>query len=273
VRVFLALSASILVGVLSAGSAAASERAFVYTQESRVLSPGASELEPWTTFRLGRERYFSRLDARLELEHGLLPGLQAALYWNFFTQSQDVVQDPLTGEIERVSQSEFSSASFELKYQLSDPSADLLGSALYLESTLGPRETEIEGKLIADLYVGKLLLAANLGAEYELEPIRSEEGTELETALTLEPALGAALLLPHGFSLGLELRAPLGLTGEEKSSTLFGGPVVGWVDRGMWATLGVQPQLVALSGSSPDSHLDLHHHERIEVRLIAGWML
>jgi len=272
-RRYLPLACLLSATALGAGPAAASERAFVYTQESRVLAPGDSELEPWTTFRLGRERYFSRLDARLELEHGLLPGLQAALYWNFSTQSQDVVQDPLTGEIERVSESEFSGASFELKYQLSDPSADLLGSALYLESTLGPRETEIEGKLIADLYVGKLLLAANLGAEYELEPIRNEEGTELETALTLEPALGAAFLLPHGFSLGLELRAPLGLTGEEKSSTLFGGPVVGWVDRGFWASLGVQPQLVAFSESSPDSHLDLSNHERLQVRLIAGWQL
>jgi hypothetical protein len=267
------LSGVVVAGLLHTGRSVATERAFVYTQESRVLSPGASEVEPWTTFRLGRERYFSRLDARLELEHGLLPGLQAALYWNFFTQSQDVVQDPLTGEIERVSQSDFSSASLELKYQLSDPRADLLGSALYLESTLGPRETELEGKLIADLYVGKLLLAANLGAEYELEPIRNEEGTELEAALTLEPALGAAFLLPRGFSLGLELRAPLGLTGDEKSSTLFGGPVVGWVDRGFWASLGVQPQLVALSESSPHSPLDLSHHERLQVRLIAGWML
>jgi hypothetical protein len=259
--------------VLWAGSAAASERAFVYTQESRVLSPGDSELEPWTTFRAGRERYFSRLDARLELEHGLAQGLQFALYWNFSTLSQDVVQDAFTGEIERVSESEFAGASFELKYQLSDPSADLLGSALYLESTIGPSETELEGKLIADLYLGKLLLAANLSAEYELEPTRNDEGTELETALSLEPTLAAAYLLPRGFSLGLELRAPLGLTGDAKSSTLFGGPVLGWVDRGYWATLGVQPQLLALSGHSPDSRLDLTHHERIEVRLIAGFML
>ncbi|HKY38273.1 MAG TPA: hypothetical protein VJN18_20160 [Polyangiaceae bacterium] len=272
-RVFFAFSAPILAGVLSASSAAAVERAFVYTEESWVLSPEASQLAPWTTFRLGRQRYFSRMDARLELEHGLLPRLQAALYWNFSTQSQDVVQDPLTGEIERVSESEFSGASFELKFQLSDPSTDLLGTALYLESTLGPRETEIEGKLIADLHLGKLLLAANLAAEYELTPIRNDEGTELETALALESALGAAFLLPRGFSLGLELRAPLGLTGDEKSSTLFGGPVVGWVDRGFWASLGVQPQLVALSGSSPDGHLDLTRHERLEVRLIAGWLL
>jgi hypothetical protein len=144
---------------------------------------------------------------------------------------------------------------------------------LYLETTVGPTETELEGKLIADLTLGKVLLAANLSAEYEIEPIRNEEGTELETAFVLEPTMALAYLLPRGFSLGLELRAPLGLTGEHQSSTLFGGPVLGWVDRRFWATLGVQPQLVALSGQSPDSDLDLEHHERVEVRLIAGWML
>src|SRR3954451_19137821 len=90
--------------------ASASIRSFVYTQESRVLAPGESELEPWTTFRVGRSRFYSALDGRLELEHGLLPGLQLALYWNFTTQTQDVVQ-PLSQELARVTNSEFASAS------------------------------------------------------------------------------------------------------------------------------------------------------------------
>ncbi|MES1182742.1 MAG: hypothetical protein ABUL60_02950, partial [Myxococcales bacterium] len=120
--------------VLFSQSAVASNRSFVYAQESRVLAPGESELEPWTTFRVGRSRYYSALDGRLELEHGLAPGLQLALYWNFSTEARDVVQDSLTRELARVSESEFASASAELKYQLSDPTADALGSALYLET-------------------------------------------------------------------------------------------------------------------------------------------
>jgi hypothetical protein len=272
-RVSFALSALSLAGALKAGTAAAVERAFVYTRESRVLSPGDSELEPWTTFRAGRERYFSRFDARLGLQRGMLEGLQAALYWNFSSQSQDVVRDPLSGEIERLSESELAGATLDVEYQLSDPSADLLGSALCLLSTLGPRKTELEGKLIADLYLGRLRLVANLSALYALEPVRNDEGTELETTLSLEPALAAAFVLPRGFSLGLELRAPLGLTGEQKSAPVFGGPVLGWVDRGFWIALGVQPQLGALSGNSPGRHLELEQHERVEVRLIAGWKL
>jgi hypothetical protein len=255
------------------GNAHASDRSFVYTQESRVLAPGQSELEPWTTFRAGRSRYYSALDGRLELEHGLARGLQLALYWNFKSETQDVVLDPLTRELSRISSSEFSSASAELKYQLSDPTADLLGSALYLEATLGPRESELEAKLIFDRKLGKWLLAANLVGELELEPIRDAEGSELEAALVLTPTLAAAYSVAHNASVGVELRAPLGVAGEAESAALFGGPVVRWSGQGVWLALGAQPQLAAFSGKSAGSRLDLNHHERLEVRLLAGFAL
>jgi hypothetical protein len=268
------LACVLAAAVCAARPAGASVRSFVYTQESRVLSPGESELEPWTTFRAGRSRYYSALDGRLELEHGLLSHLQLALYWNFSTQTQDVVQDALTRELTRVSESEFASASAELKYQLSDPTADVLGSALYFETTLGPRESELEAKLIVDRSVGKWLLAANAVAELELEPVRNADGSELETALVLEPTLAAAYMLPYGgASIGLELRAPIGVAGEAESATLFGGPVVRWADQGFWAALGIEPQLAAFSEHSPGSRLDLSTRERLEVRLLAGFML
>ena len=270
---FAFLLAPLALSAVVAVPAAATNRSFVYTQESRVLAPGESELEPWTTFRAGRSRYYSAIDGRLELEHGLAPGLQLALYWNFSTRTQDVVQDSLTRELARVTDSEFASASAELKYQLSDPTADALGSALYLETTLGPRESELEGKLIVDRVIGKWLLAANLNAELELEPTRDVDGSELETGFVLEPTLAAAYMLPRGVSVGIELRAPLGLAGEAESRTLFGGPVARFSDRSFWATLGVQPQLVAFSGHSDHSRLDLSHHERLEVRLLAGFLL
>ena len=263
----LALSALVAVP-----AAATTTRAFVYTQESRVLAPGESQLQPWTTFRVGRSRYYSAIDGRLKLEHGLAAGLQLALYWSFATQTQDVVQDSLTRDLARVTDSEFASASAELKYQLSDPTADALGSALYLATTLGPRHSALEGKLIFDRSVGKWLLAANLSAELELEPTRDNDGSELETSFVLEPIVAAAYALPRGVSVGVELRAPLALAGE-RGRALFGGPVARFSNRGFWAALGVQPQLAAFSSRSAGSRLDLSHHERLEVRLVAGFRL
>ena len=124
-----------------------------------------------------------------------------------------------------------------------------------------------------DRALGKWLLAGNLTAEYELEPIRTDEGTELETALVLEPAFAAGYRVARGVSLGIELRAPLGLSGEHKSAPLFGGPVISWADARFWGSLGVQPQLVAFSGASSGSILNLDQHERVQVRLILGLVL
>jgi hypothetical protein len=239
----------------------------VYTQESRVEAVGESELEPWTTFRVGRERYYSALDARLALQHGLTEALQLSLFWNFSSYSQDVVS--ASGSIERVSGSELTSASCALKYQLSDAAADALGSALLLETTLGPRQTVLEGKLIADRALGRWRLAANLGLAYGLEPIRNDEGSELEVALALAP--GAAVAYGLGdVSLGVELHAPLGLSGDDQSAPLFAGPVVSWAEGELWVALGAQAQLVALTGASAGHNLALARHERVEVRLLVG---
>ena len=63
------------------------------------------------------------------------------------------------------------------------------------------------------------------------------------------------------------------MAGENESATLFGGPVVRWSDQGFWAALGIQPQLAAFSQHSAHSRLDLDHRERLELRLLAGFML
>ena len=271
---FAFLAASLVASAaLFSSTATAGERSFVYTHESHVLAPGESELRPWSTFRAGRSRYYSAIDGRLQLAHGVTPGLQLALYWNFSTETEDVVQDSLTRELQRVSSSEFASVSGELSYQLSDSAADVLGSALYLQTTLGPRQSAATAKVILDRRAGKWLLAANVGADLTFAPVRNPEGSELETALVLEPTLGAGYALPHGVSLGLELRAPLGVAGQADSSTLFGGPVARFAGHNCWAALGVQPQLLAFSGESQGSRLALNEHERLEVRLLAGFRL
>jgi hypothetical protein len=262
-----------LSGALVGSRAGAAPRSFVYTYESPVLDAGRSELAPWTTFRVGRGRYYSALDGRLGFSHGFGRGLQLALYWDLRTETRDVVEDSLTQALARVSDSEFASAAAELKYQLSDPSADALGSALYLQAALGPRQSALEARVIVDRSVGKWLLAGNAGAELKLAPTRGEQGSELETALVLQPAVAAAYLLSATTSLGIELRAPIGVSGSAESATLFGGPVLRWADQSAWAALGVEPQLLAFSGSSAGSRLDLNEHERLEVRLLAGFSL
>ena len=262
-----------LVALFGALPANATVRSFAYTHESPVLARGESELTPWTTYRVGRSRYYSALDGQLGLAHGVARGLQLGLHWGFSTETKDVVAETLSRELLRETRSELSHASASLKYQLTDPAADALGSALELQTTLGPRASELLARFIVDRSVGAWLLAANATAALGLEPLRGADGAMLRTALVVQPSAAAAYQLAYGTSFGLELRAPLGVAGAAESRTLFGGPVLRWADDRAWATLGVEPQLLAFSGKSDGSRLALGEHERLEVRLLAGFTL
>lgn len=262
-----------LAAALGSPAAQATPRAFSTVHESRVLAPGQSELGPWTAFQVGRSRYYSRIDGQLQLEHGVTRGLSLSLSWFFHTVAQDVVADSLTRQVSRVTSSELSGAAVEAKYQLTDPTADALGSALQLRALLGPSQSSLLARAIVDRSVGRWLLAGNASARLDLQPRRGAGGSELASAFVLEPSVAAAYQVTPAVSLGLELRAPLGLSGDRKSSTLFGGPVARLSDERWWATLGVQPQIAAFSGQSEDSRVDLSSHERLEVRLLAGLLL
>jgi len=251
---------AVLIVAASAAAAAASERHFTYTYESGVLRPGGREIEPWNTFRLGKSDFYSRLDTRLEVELGLTDRLQTALYLNFKAVAADT---PLG----RTSTTELQGISSEWKLKLSDPVADRVGVALYGELSAGPSEMELEGKLILDKRVGRLLGALNLVAEQEWE--FEEEGTERETVLEVDAA--ACWFLTPRLTAGLELRSrTVLLPGEEPTrSALFLGPTVSYAKEGWWVAASVLPQIRALAGAS-DGRLDLEEHERVEVRVLFG---
>lgn len=266
------LSSGLALGVLlGAGSAAASERSLAFTEQSRVYQPGQTALAPWTTLSVGRERYYSRLDARLEVERGLSPGTEGSLSWNFSSETRDVVADELTGELSRVSRSELSGVTLELKQKLTDPYTDALGSALQLRVVLGPAQSVLSADAIFDRELGRWAVASQVTFAYALEPLRGESGTELATSSQLSPRLGVSYRLSAVVRLGLELGGAVAL--ERASSALFGGPVLALEDRQFWLTFGVQPQLVAFSGQSDGSVLDLASRERVKLRLIAGFLL
>jgi hypothetical protein len=251
---------AVLVIAVTAAPAAASERHFTYTYESSVLRPGAREIEPWSTFRLGRSEFFSRFDSRIEAELGLTDRLQTSLYLDLKAQTADT---PLG----RSSSTELAGISSEWKLKLADPVADRAGVALYGELSAGPSEMEIEGKLILDKRVGRLLGALNLVAEHEWK--FDEPETERETAFEVDAA--ACWFLTPRLTAGLEIRSHTVVPpGEEPTrSALFLGPTVSYAKDGWWVAASVLPQVRALRGVS-DGHLDLEEHERVEVRVLFG---
>jgi hypothetical protein len=240
--------------------AAASERKFAYTYESGVLAPGELELEPWTTLRLGKADYYRRFDTRLELEGGLTDWLQTSLYLNLTANAGGPAG-------KRTSEFEFDGISSEWKLKLTDPVADEIGSALYLELTLNGFETEVEGKLILDKRIGGWIAGLNLVAE-QVWNTSTEGASSVQTETWLELDAGLARPLGHTWSVALEARL-VSLLGDGGSTVLFAGPTVSWAGPRFWATFAIQPQLGALSGST-NGGLDLVNHERAEVRLLVG---
>lgn len=249
--------------------ASATERRFAFTYESGVLLPGEAELEPWTTFRVGRDDYYSRIDKRLEFELGLTDRLQTALYWNFTTLAADE-EDAATGSVTRDYSFEFTTVASEWKYKLTDPVADALGSALYLEGALGPVEAALEAKLIVDKQVGRFLLAGNAVFEHEWE---FAEPGETEREIELELPLAAGYYVTPSFTAGVEVVPMAELSdGELETVMIYAGPTISAAYDSWWLTLAALPQVFSPKNEADDS-LDLEHGEHLRARLLLGFHL
>jgi len=251
----------LLAGLVAGTTATASERHFTYTYESGVLPPGGREIEPWITFRLGRDDFYSRLDTRLEAELGISDRLQTAIYLNLSARSFDTPSG-------RQSSTTLDGVSSEWKLKLADPVADPVGLAVYGELSGGPSEAEIEAKLILDKRHGRWLTALNVVFEHEWEFEQAGE-TLQESIVEIDAA--AAFFIRPGLTAGLELRSHTVLPPEAgpTRSALFLGPTVSYSREGWWVAVTVLPQLRALKGAS-QGRLDLEEHEKVEARVLFG---
>ena len=117
-------------------------RRFTYVYEATTAGLGSIELENWITWSTSplEERRFNAVDFRHELEFGVTEHLQAGLYladWSYR-------EDPGANE----HGFRYQTSAIELIYNLTNPTTDLLGLALYGEVRAGPEEVELESKVI-----------------------------------------------------------------------------------------------------------------------------
>jgi len=265
-RVSMRLSTLLVASSLLPVMGTAAERTFTYTHDSAVLAPGQHELELWTTWQGGRaDQEFRRLDSRLEIEIGVAPETQVAVYLNHRRTSVD-----------GVSESEFEGVSLELKRRLSDPTADGLGSAIYVEGSANGAEVEVELKAIADVRIGAWTAAFNLTGEVEAAEQEADAdagtGPGTTTEYEIKATVACARQLSQAWSLGVELesRNPISENGDLESSTLWAGPAVHLSSPSLWSTLTIMPQLTNLGGEADSGTRELADHSRLEVRLLLG---
>ena len=266
---FLFISAIVLAALLH-GSTLATERIFTYTYQSNVLAQGQKEIEIWNTLHWQREHFYRKFRHRVEYEVGLGGNVQTAFYLN--VQSVAAFEPGTPPSIDKELEVGFSN---EWKFKISDPLADAVGSAGYLEFSILPDELELEGKIILDKQIGNTTHALNLVAEPEWKQEVVGNGMETEFELGVEFDYGFSYQLNGNWNLGFELRNHSEYTKDNgwEHAALFGGPVVAYRTSGWWFTLTVLPQLYAFKNEpgNTHNHLELQAHERIETRLLFAY--
>ena len=246
----------------------AQDRIFSFTYQSGVLNKGQKELEVWTTMRTQRENYYRAFDHSLEFEVGLGSKLQTAFYLNYGS-SKGIVNN---NGIESVADETSYSFANEWKLKISDPVANKLGSALYLEYTLSNDESEIETKLIFDKKIGKLTQAFNASGEYAFKNELTQNNTLVEVKkeheINLELNYGIAYPLCKNLFLGMEVYSYSRYEGNAmKFSTLSAGLGLSYSISGFWMNLSCLPQIKDLTSSKQE----LTENEKLQTRLIFSY--
>jgi hypothetical protein len=258
----------------------AQDRIFNYVYQTNVLNKGQKEIEVWNTFSWGKVDFYREFSHRLEFEIGLNKRLQTAFYLNVSSESEYfigkklVLNGPTVNEINDTSiitSNEFSFSS-EWKYKLSDPVADVIGSGLYAEISVGTEEIEFEGKLLLDKKMNKFITALNLVAEYEIETELEEGEVENEKEFAAKINYGLSYQLAKNVHFGLEASCINGFhDGSIEHSVLYAGPVLSVLRENFWINLTFFPQVTAFKGATYNG-LDLDHHTKYETRILFSYV-
>ena len=226
-------------------------RRFTYVYEATTAAPGAVESENWVTWKTSprEERRFNAVEFRNEIEVGVTEHLQLGIYladWSYR-------EDPAANE----HGFSYQSSAVELIYNLTNPTTDLLGVALYGEVRGGPEELELESKVILQKNISRFVLAYNgtLEAAWEGDDL-GERGGEFAQSL------GVSYEITPAWLIGAEVLHEIDLPDwrEAEKSVVYGGPNLSYRRGSWWATVTPLVQL-----SDRPSEVD------VQTRLIFGF--
>ncbi|MBI3844568.1 MAG: hypothetical protein HY292_08015 [Planctomycetes bacterium] len=236
----------LVIAVLGLGPATcglADDRKFTFSTEAKTLPKGVWEFEQWATLQESKDSgRWTTLLFREEIEYGITDRLNAAFYLNASYQDNSNVDG-----FEDEHSFGFDSNSVELKYKLTDPSTDAVGSLVYGELLLSHDEYEFEGKAVFSKEMGPWTLAYNFVWEEVLaradDPLASPEWrSEHEISNTLGASYGVAPRWAFGIEGFGVSRFDRSLGGDQTHAT-FAGPNVHYSSDDWWATLTVARQL------------------------------
>lgn len=227
---------------LPPGLVLGADRHFIYNYESNNLGAGERDLETYTWYLFGRDRFYSAMNQSIEFEAGLDEGVQSSLYVNFtqvFADQGNGAQLDTTGPV-------LDGISNEWKFKLMDSSADAFGLGLYLEPEFEPDDFELETKVIVDKNMGSWLWTFNLLAAPAFDYADTNE------SLLIRPSLGAGLFLTNSVFIGFEAMDENFYDDQPMRSVFSMGPCIQYSGKNWWAELCFMPQLSNIGNTALD---------------------
>lgn len=213
---FLVISAIPATALLfTALTASATERKFAYSYEVTTAPKGSIEFENTVTWKHYRgEARVDQFDFRHEFEFGVTDRLQIGLYAADWSYTDSAAERGAT----------YDNSGVEVIYNLTNPTTDFLGSALYGEVLVGDRSVLVEGKLLLQKNFGAWTIAYNavLEAAWEGEHLSQLNEHHGELAQTL----GVSYQFTPHFLAGGEVLLEVDLPDWSKAerSIVFAGP-------------------------------------------------
>ena len=220
----------------SASSVLAAPQKFGFSYEAKTLSKGAFEFENNMTWsHLTGENGFV---FEHELEYGVTDNFQisALAEWEHTNVSGEG------------SDSAFAHAGLEGIYTLSNPSTDVIGSALLGEVAIGPEEFTAEARLLLSKDIGPITLAYNGGFAAVWE------GSDYSNPLCeFEQTAGASYAFTPKIMTGVELihDATFPDWGSAEANALYVGPNIGFRAGKVWGVITAAWE-VTNDAASPD---------------------
>lgn len=178
-----------ITGISLIPDAVAHPRRFAYSYDVMTMPKGGVEFEQWATWKHSDQR--ERFEFRSELEFGLTDHDQLSIYLSDWRHTENEIGPDET---------EWRTAGLSWVHNFTDPTADPLGVATYLETLVGPEKFALEGKLLLQKNMGSWSFVYNgvLEAEWEGDSYDEEVGV-------IENIAGISYQISPSFSVGAEV--------------------------------------------------------------------
>lgn len=259
----------------SAQTANAGESPFGWIYLTEIHPAGTKEFEQQIFIQRGQTQgdYTNTL-LRTELEFGVTPKYQTSFYLN--THFIDAFRNGIDGTTggpdtdipegfdptSRYKMHRVESVSWENIYQVMNPLVDPIGLALYIEPSWGPRNKELEFRLLLqkNFLDDRLILAANIETAFE----RKNRGNEVEKSTEFNLQTGVSYRFMNNWSAGVELRnhheySRHGYNDHQHSAWFF-GPNIHYATKGWWITAAWRTQLPWAKGFTDEQRSVISEH-------------